>query len=101
MEKKSTGLVKTGLVLGIISLVLTLLPAVSAWFVFLTWLIWLTATAGLICGIIALVKKHEVAKTNYIALACNFLAYVLYFVVPSMVVSSAASSAANAFQSFM
>ena len=55
-QKANSGLSTTALVLGIISIVISIIPIVN-------YLTYLLAPIGLICGIIALVQSQSVAKS--------------------------------------
>ena len=55
-QKANSGLSTTSLVLGIISLVISIIPIVN-------YLIYLLAPIGLICGIIAIIKGQSLAKS--------------------------------------
>ena len=55
-QKANSGLSTTSLVLGIISIVISIIPVVN-------YLIYLLAPIGLICGIIAIIKGQSLAKS--------------------------------------
>ncbi|MBQ4291128.1 MAG: hypothetical protein II752_00115 [Muribaculaceae bacterium] len=79
------------IVLGIIALVLAILPFISAWWLLLSWLVWILAILGIVFGVVALVKKQD----KGIGLAINVVAIVLYF----FSAKAAATEAANALAS--
>lgn len=62
-QKANSGLSTTALVLGIISIVISIIPIVN-------YLIYLLAPIGLICGIIALIQSQSVAKSIIGILLC-------------------------------
>ena len=55
-QKANSGLSTTSLVLGIISIVISIIPIVN-------YLTYLLAPIGVICGIIALVRSQSIAKS--------------------------------------
>lgn len=93
--QKSTGLVKATLVLGVLSLVFALLPLLSGWFLLLMWLRWVLGIAAIVCGIIALVKKHYDMKRTIIGLALVVAAIVVPAVCAESYAETAAESAGN------
>ena len=93
--QKSTGLVKATLVLGVLSLVFALLPLLSGWFLLLMWLRWVLGIAAIVCGIIALVKKHYDMKRTIIGLALVVAAIVVPIACAESYAETAAESAGN------
>jgi fumarate reductase subunit D len=55
-QKANSGLSTTSLVLGIISIVISIIPVVN-------YLIYLLAPIGLICGIIAIIQSQSLTKS--------------------------------------
>ena len=55
-QKANSGLSTTSLVLGIISIVISIIPIVN-------YLIYLLAPVGLICGIIAIIQSQNLTKS--------------------------------------
>lgn len=76
--KTAGGLGKAAFVLGIISVVLALLPVLSAWFLVINWLVFLTAGVGIILGVIAIMKNQQKAITGT---ALNVIAIVAYLLL--------------------
>lgn len=62
-KKTGSGLSTASLVLGIISIVISIIP-------FVNYLTYLLAPIGLVCGIIALVKSQSVAKSVIGVILC-------------------------------
>lgn len=62
-QNANSGLSTAALVLGIISIVISIIPIVN-------YLIYLLAPIGLICGIIALIQSQSVAKSIIGILLC-------------------------------
>jgi hypothetical protein len=86
--KKTPGLVKATLILGILSLVVVLLPLMSAWFWLIWWMRWVFAVPAVICGVLAITKKYDLKKV-IIGLA----GVVLAFILPSMMKEAYAKAA--------
>lgn len=62
MEKRSSGMATTTLIMGSCAIVFSLLPLISGWFIALIWCVWIFLILAIIFGIIGLVKKQSVAK---------------------------------------
>ena len=62
-QKVSSGFSKAAMVFGIITMGFALLPMLSAWLIFLTFINYLLAPIGFICGIIAIVKSQNLTKS--------------------------------------
>ena len=62
-QKANSGLSTTSLVLGIISIVISIIPIVN-------YLTYLLAPIGLICGIVAIIKSQSIAKSFIGILLC-------------------------------
>ena len=90
-NKKNDGLCKASMVLGVIAMVFALLPLLSAWLVFLSSINYLLVPAGVICGIIALVKGQNTVK-SIIGIVLSALAIILPFVLAEYYLASAADS---------
>ena len=90
-NKKNEGLCKASMVLGVIAMVFALLPLLSAWLVFLSSINYLLVPAGVICGIIALVKGQNTVK-SIIGIVLSALAIILPFVLAEYYLASAADS---------
>ncbi len=93
-KKVNGGWCKASMVLGTIAIVLALLPLLSAWFMMLTFLNYLIAPLGVICGIVAIVKSQNVKK-SIIGLVLCVLALCLPWIIPDLYLESAANSAGN------
>lgn len=97
MENKrneNCGLCKASIVLGVIAIVISLTPLVSAWLMFLSGFNYLLVPAGVICGIVALVKGQDNIK-SIVGIVLNVLAVVLPFILAEYYLSSAADSVGN------
>lgn len=90
-NKKNEGLCKASMVLGVIAMVFALLPLLSAWLMFLSSINYLLVPAGVICGIIALVKGQNTVK-SIIGIVLCALAIILPFVLAEYYLASAADS---------
>ena len=93
-QTNNGGWCKAALALGIISMVFGLLPLLSAWLMILTTLNYVLAPAGIICGIVALVKSQNMAK-SIIGLVLCVLAFCAPFLLAEFYVASAADSVGN------
>lgn len=94
-KKVNGGWCKASMVLGTIAIVLALLPLLSAWFMMLTFLNYLIAPLGVICGIVAIVKSQNMTK-SIIGLVLCVLALCLPWIMADLYVESAADSVSNA-----
>ena len=73
---------KATLVFGIIAMVMVIMPLISGWFVFLMPVNWcIIIPAGVICAIVALIKKQNLVKTLVGVALC-----VLAWFMPDMLV---------------
>ena len=85
---------KATLVFGIIAMVMVILPLISGWFVFLMPVNWcIIIPAGVICAIVALIKKQNLVKTIIGVALC-----VLAWFMPDMLVEQYAESLAGSVQ---
>lgn len=85
---------KATLVFGIIAMVMVILPLISGWFVFLMPVNWcIIIPAGVICAIVALIKKQNLVKTIVGVALC-----VLAWFMPDMLVEQYAESLAGSVQ---
>ena len=91
-QNQSTGLAKAGRVLGIIGLVFALLPLASGWFVFLSWLGYVLGFIGLICSIIAYVKKQRGA---IIALVLSLASLITPYALAEVYLEKSLESVSN------
>lgn len=91
-QNQSTGLTKTGRVMGIIGLVFALLPLISGWFLMISWLGYVLGFIGLICSIIALVKKQ---KGAIIALVLSLTSLIAPFALAEVYVEKSLESTSN------
>ena len=80
MEKRSSGMDTTTLIMGICAIVFSLLPLISGWFFALIWCVWIFLILAIIFGIIGLVKKQSVAK----CVIGMVLAVLATFAVPAI-----------------
>lgn len=90
-NKKNGGLCKASVVLGVIALVISLTPLLSAWFVFLSGFNYLLVPAGIICGVIALVKGQNTVK-SIVGIVLSILAIALPLILAEYYLESAADS---------
>lgn len=97
-QKVKEGWSKASMVLGIIAMVIALLPLMSGWFLLLMWINYLVVPAGVICGVIALIKSQNMKKT-IIGLALCVVAFSLPYIMAESYVESVAESAAGAINS--
>lgn len=88
------GWCKAAFILGIIAMVFALLPLLSFWFIFLTFINYVLVPIAIICGVMAFVKSQNQKKT-IIGLALAVVAILLPFIMPDAYVESAADTAAN------
>lgn len=93
-NKKNGGLCKASIVLGVIAMVFALLPLLSAWLMFLSTINYLLVPAGVVCGIIALVKGQNTVK-SIVGIVLSALAIILPFVLAEYYLASAADSVGN------
>lgn len=93
-NKKSEGLCKASIVLGVIALVISLTPLLSAWFVFLSGFNYLLVPAGIICAVIALVRGQNTVK-SIVGIVLNLLAIVLPLILAEYYLESAVDSVGN------
>lgn len=85
---------KATLVFGIIAMVMVIMPLISGWFVFLMPVNWcIIIPAGVICAIVALIKKQNLVKTLVGVALC-----VLAWFMPDMLVEQYAESLAGSVQ---
>ena len=85
---------KATLVFGIIAMVMVILPLISGWFVFLMPVNWcIIIPAGVICAVVALIKKQNLVKTIIGVALC-----VLAWFMPDMLVEQYAESLAGSVQ---
>ena len=91
-QNQSTGLSKAGRVLGIIGLIFALLPFVSGWFVFLSWLGYVLGFSGLICSIFAYIKKQRGA---IIALVLSLASIITPYALAEVYLEKTLESASN------
>ena len=96
-QKKNGGWCKASVVFGVISIILALLPLVSAWFMFVTALNYVLAPIGIICGVVAIVKSYNVAK-SIVGLALCILALCAPILLAEYYLASAADSVGNALE---
>ena len=96
MEKqsKNRGCSHASMTLGIMSMVFALLPLLSAWFMFLTFINYLLAPIGTICGIVGIVKSQNLTK-SVIGLVLCVLAICTPFILGEYYMESAADSLEN------
>jgi hypothetical protein len=102
MENKKNenfGLCKASIVLGVVAIVFSLTPLVSVWLMFLSSLNYLLVPAGIICGVIALVKGQDNIK-SIIGIVLNVVAITLPFILAEYYLSSAADSVGNMLDAF-
>jgi hypothetical protein len=92
-EKKSS-LCKASVVIGVIATAFALLPLLSAWLMFLSTINYLLVPAGIICGIIALVKGQDTVKA-IVGIVLSVLAITLPLVLAEYYLASAADSVGN------
>ena len=92
---KGTKIIRNDNISGVLSLVFALLPLLSGWFLLLMWLRWVLGIAAIVCGIIALVKKHYDMKRTIIGLALVVAAIVVPAVCAESYADTAAESAGN------
>ena len=90
-NKKNGGLCKASVVLGVIAMVISLTPLLSAWFVFLSGFNYLLVPAGIICGAIALVKGQNTVK-SIVGIVLSLLAISLPLILAEYYLESAADS---------
>ena len=89
------GWCKASMVFGVISMILALLPLLSAWFMMLTFINYLIAPLGVICSIVAIVKSQNMTK-SIIGLVLCVLALCLPWILTDLYMESAADSIGNA-----
>ena len=93
-KKKSGGLCKASVVLGVITVVLALLPLVSAWFMFLTTFNYLLAPIGVLCAVVAIVKSQNLVKSIVGLLFC-VLAFCIPYLLAEYYLESTMESVGN------
>lgn len=98
-QKVNGGWSKASIVLGVIAMIFALLPLVSAWFMFLTFLNYFMVPIGVICGIVAIVKRQNLKK-SIIGIVLCVLAIVMPFILAEYYLASAAESAGNMLDAF-
>lgn len=94
-QKVNGGWSKASMVFGVISMILALLPLLSAWFMVLAFANYFIATMGIICGIIAIVKSQNLTK-SIIGLILCVLALCLPWILADLYMESTADSIGNA-----
>lgn len=94
-NKQKCGLCKASIILGIIAIVIALLPLLSGWLLFVTIFNYLVVPAGVICGVIAVIKSQYKVKA-IIGIALCVLAFFLPNMLAEAYVESAAESVSNA-----
>lgn len=99
MENKNVkgGWSTASLVLGIIAMVLALLPLLSAWLMFSTWLNWFIVPFSIICGVVAIVKSQNLVK-SIAGMVIGVLAFCMPFILTEQYVKSTVKSAGNMFE---
>ena len=98
-QKVNGGWSKASVVLGVIAMIFALLPLVSAWFMFLTFLNYFMVPIGVICGIVAIVK-HQNLKKSIIGMVLCVLAIVMPFILAEYYLAGAAESVGNMLDAF-
>lgn len=96
-QKKNGGWCKASVVFGVISIILALLPLVSAWFMFVSALNYVLAPIGIICGVVAIVKSYNVVK-SIVGLVLCVLALCAPMLLAEYYLASAADSVGNALE---
>ena len=94
--KKNGGWSKASLVLGIITMIFALLPMLSGWLMFLTIINYALALVGVICGVVAIVKRQKLAK-SIIGLILCVLAVCMPFIFADCYMNSTVESMGNLF----
>lgn len=93
-KKVNGGWSKASMVFGIISMILALLPLVSAWFMLLTAVNYLLAPIGIVCGVVAIVKSQNLVKSIIGLLLC-VLALCTPMLLAEYYLASTADSVGN------
>ena len=78
-EQKSTGMATTALVMGIVSIVLSFIPVIN-------FLVWITATLGIVFGIIGMIKKQ--GSKALVGLILSAVSYFTYFIIFAVLLAS-------------
>ena len=65
------------------------------------WLRWILGLAAVICGIIALAKKHAKVASTIVGLVLTLLSWTLPYVLAEQYAECAAESAGNALKTTM
>lgn len=99
MENKNVkgGWSTASLVLGIIAMVLALLPLLSAWLMFSTWLNWFIVPFSIICGVVAIVKSQNLVK-SIAGMVIGVLAFCMPIILTEQYVKSSVKSVGNMFE---
>ena len=85
---------KAAFILGIIAMIFALLPLLSFWFVFLTFINYVVVPIAIICGVMAFVKSQNLKKT-IIGLVLAVVAISLPFIFADAYAESAADTVTN------
>lgn len=96
-ENAGGGWCKASVVLGVIAVVIALLPLLSGWLMFLTFVNYLIVPIGVICGVVAIVKSQNLVK-SIIGLALCVLGLALPFMLAEKYAESAVESVGNALE---
>ena len=97
-QNKSNLITKTGIVLGVIGILFALLPLLSGWFLFVSWLGYVLGFIGLIFAIISCVKKQRGA---IVAIIINVLAFAAPIALAEVYLEKSLESASNAMEATM
>ena len=96
-ENVGGGWCKASVVLGAIAVAIALLPLLSGWFMFLTFVNYLIVPIGVICGVIAIVKSQNLVK-SIIGLALCVLGLTLPIMFAEKYAESTVESVGNALE---
>ena len=90
-ENVGSGWFKASIVLGVIAVIIALLPLLSAWLMFLTFVNYLVVPIGVICGVVAIVQSQNLAKSIIGIILC-VLGLLLPFVLAERYIVSSIES---------
>lgn len=74
-EKVKGALGSCSFAFGIISIILAVLPLISAWFLAINWLLWIFAVIGLILGIVGIIKNQKKSIAGSVLCVLSVVAY--------------------------
>lgn len=96
-ENVGGGWCKAAVVFGVLAVIFALLPLLSGWLMFLTFINYFIAPLGIICGVVAIVKSQNLTK-SIIGLVLCVIGLALPFLLAESYLASGLESAGNALE---